>query len=248
MSDENQPIVETPPTQQPVAEPVVEAVKTGEEQATTPEAEQEKKDTWPDGTPKWVTKTVSELREKNRELEARLNAGKQPVATDPNAPVDIDAEVNRRVAETVAAQTIVQRANKAFELGSSKYKEEFSEAIGNLNTMGALFQDQYGHKPTPLGEAILDSDDSHELLQHLGTHPAEAQRLMSMSPVQQARAIGLLEAKLSTQPPERAPTSNAPAPVKPVGSRGTVAKKAEDMTMEEYVAYRNRQEREARKR
>lgn len=187
--------------------------------------EEKKPDTWPDGTPKWVAKTVSELRMQNRQLAAeREQLAQQLAANKPQEeqqqtykPEDVMSLAEKIATERLAAQTVIQKSNTVAEKGATEF-QDFGEAVTNLNMMGALFTD--ANKPTALGEAILESDIGHKLLHHIGTHPTEAQRLMAMTPLQQARAIGLLEAKLSAEPAVTKPAvSNAPPPVKPVGSR-----------------------------
>ncbi len=88
-----------------------------------------------------------------------------------------------------------------------------------------------------------DCDHAADIAYHLAKDPQEAHRIASLPPVAAAREIGKLEAKYSggTQPSQKS-TTNAPAPTSPVGSSETPTKKLEDMTTEEYIAYRNQQE------
>jgi hypothetical protein len=59
-----------------------------------------------------------------------------------------------------------------------------------------------------------------EILYHLGQNPAEAKRIAQLSPLSQAKEIGKLEDKLSSNPPAKK-TSSAPAPISPVNGKGT---------------------------
>jgi len=88
-----------------------------------------------------------------------------------------------------------------------------------------------------IAEAILDSDAPAKVMAFMASNPDEVARIASLSPARQAAEIGKLEAKIATTPK----VSNAPAPLKPVGSRGNAANNdPATMTMEEYAAYRQK--------
>lgn len=69
-----------------------------------------------------------------------------------------------------------------------------------------------------MAETIKASEIGPDLAYWLGSNPKEAARISAMSPLQQAREIGKLEAKLGSNPVTK-PTSSAPAPIKPVTAR-----------------------------
>ena len=71
----------------------------------------------------------------------------------------------------------------------------------------------------PMAYAIMDSDIAPKLMVYLQKNPDEVDRIAKLSPARQAAEIGKMEAKLSM--PVKVKTSNAPAPIKPVGSRGS---------------------------
>jgi len=81
-----------------------------------------------------------------------------------------------------------------------------------------------------MAEALLDCENFPEVAYHLGQHPEEAKRIAKLSPAAQAREIGKLEVKLAsavkdaTEQQTARRTTNAPAPVKPVGAKGAAAK------------------------
>ena len=82
-------------------------------------------------------------------------------------------------------------------------------------------------------DAILESDSPARLQYHLAKNPGELDRILSLSPVQQIKAIGAMEAQLSS--PAR--TTKAPAPVRPVAASGAgVIKSWDKMTMAEVKA------------
>jgi hypothetical protein len=87
-----------------------------------------------------------------------------------------------------------------------------------------------------MATAIQLSEKGPDVAYHLGKNPAEAARIAGLNPIAQAAAIGRLEAKFLSKP-QKKPTS-APDPVRPVGSKGVVQKKPEQMSNEEYRKFR----------
>lgn len=86
-------------------------------------------------------------------------------------------------------------------------------------------------------QAIMESDIGPKLAYYLASNPDQATAIAGMSPVGAIRAIGRIEERLATTKPE-VKTTNAPAPIKPVGTRATVAKDPGKMSDAEYEKWR----------
>ena len=71
-----------------------------------------------------------------------------------------------------------------------------------------------------MAQAIQYSDIGPDLAYHLGANPKEAERISRQPPILQAKEIGKLEAKLTTNPPVKKTTS-APTPISPITARST---------------------------
>lgn len=71
---------------------------------------------------------------------------------------------------------------------------------------------------TAMAETIQSSDIGPDVAYYLGSNPKEADRISRLSPLQQAREIGKIEAVVSATPPVKK-SSNAPAPIAPVTAR-----------------------------
>jgi hypothetical protein len=71
---------------------------------------------------------------------------------------------------------------------------------------------------TVMAQSIQASDVGPEVAYYLGANPKEADRIARLDPVLQAKEIGRIEAKLSSDPPVKR-TSSAPAPIRPVTAR-----------------------------
>lgn len=92
----------------------------------------------------------------------------------------------------------------------SKY-EDFDEVVGEL-------------KPTtPMFAAIMDAENGEDIAYHLGKNLKEAQAILALPPLSQARAIGRLEAKLAAEPATPKTPSKAPAPITPLTGTAPVA-------------------------
>ena len=86
-----------------------------------------------------------------------------------------------------------------------------------------------------IASALIDSDAPAKLMAHLAANPDEVDRIAGLSPARQAAEIGKLETKLTSAPK----VSNAPPPIKPIGTKGSATNSDPSrMTMEEYAAKR----------
>ena len=102
----------------------------------------------------------------------------------------------------------IQKVSEEWEAQASKASnkyEDWDEVVGEL-------------KPTqPWSVAIMRSENGADVAYHLGKHPTEARKILSLDPYSQILEIGRLSAKLSQAAPERPKTpSKAPAPINPV--------------------------------
>lgn len=92
-------------------------------------------------------------------------------------------------------------------------------------------------------EILHDSEDPAGVAYYLGKNRAEAASISRMNPIAAARAIAKIEAEIkgSAPPPQatKKHVSNAPPPVKPLGTGGSVVNKdPAKMTQAEYEKWR----------
>jgi len=71
-----------------------------------------------------------------------------------------------------------------------------------------------------MAQTIQASEVGPDMAYYLGSNPKEADRISRLSPLQQAKELGKIEAKLSDNPPVKK-TSNAPAPIAPITARSS---------------------------
>lgn len=89
-----------------------------------------------------------------------------------------------------------------------------------------------------IAEALVDSDTPAKLMAYMASNPSEVERISGLSPARQAAEMGKLEARLSAAPKP----SSAPAPIKPIGTRGSATNTdLSRSSMDEYIAARSKQ-------
>lgn len=86
---------------------------------------------------------------------------------------------------------------------------------------------------------IQESDKGTALTYHLATHLSEADRIAKLSPVLAARELAILETKIQSPKPKK--VSEAPDPIKPLGGNEQAVKNEDQMSIDEWMAWRNRQ-------
>lgn len=149
-----------------------------------------------------------------------------------------------------------EQAKKAQEEKQQKYRT-FAEREAAFIAANPDYEQvaKAPHVPiTPeVAELVLDADDPPAVAYYLGKNIEEATAIAQMTPVNAARAIGRIEAKLSAptaaSDPQRQPqpksVTKAPPPVTTLTGAASVRKSYDDMTQEEYEQAR-REERRAK--
>ena len=96
-----------------------------------------------------------------------------------------------------------------------------------------------------MASVINSSPVSHELAYHLGKNVTESRRIAGLPPLEMAREMGRIEARLSTAAPVKPRTqTNAPAPIRPISGDGATAAavELEKLSAGDYIAEMNRRE------
>jgi len=138
-----------------------------------------------------------------------------------------DEASNRTKAEEYSRQTL------------SKTEKMYAEATTLSKDFDRAAFDELPLTPT-IAQAIIDSDIPAKIMVHLNSNPDEADRIARLSPARQAAEIGKMEAKLATSP-AKVKTSNAPDPIKPIGSKGSTQGSLATASMDDYIAMRKQQ-------
>lgn len=95
---------------------------------------------------------------------------------------------------------------------------------------------------TPLmADVIRESETGPEVAYYLGTNRNEAERIARLAPHLQAAALGRIEASISKPQQAQSRTAPPPPPRTVSGLSAGINKSPSDMSMSEYIAWRNGQ-------
>lgn len=159
-------------------------------------------------------------REARREARREVNLAQ----AEANAKAQQDAI---DAGERVAREAYTERKTKVME----KYAD-FNEVAETPDVQVSV----------PMAHAIINSPDGPEIQYYLGKNPAEAKRIMQLSPPLQLMELGLISAQLRAPTQAKTSISSAPKPIKPInGSQESHSKTPDEETMEEYGARRKKE-------
>ncbi len=140
-------------------------------------------------------------------------------------------------------QELLTEWNKKVSKATGKY-DDFEEVTNSADVPLAPY----------MARAMMESEVGADIAYYLGNNPAEAKRIVSLSPTAQAREIGRLEARFTEQSGGRK-VSSAPDPINPIGDKGTTGRVEKAKTLDdpnlsdaEWRALRNEELRNRRRR
>lgn len=161
------------------------------------------------------------LARANQEI-GKLRATAPPREDDYSDPGQYQAETFKRAARESALESQADSYSTELQELQSKRAEAWSEIVAEARQAMPDF-DAVFDANVPVSEAmaelIMESDDSAQVAYWLGKNRAEARRIAEMSPVEAARAIGRIEARLT--PPKPKTVSSAPKPVSTVTGKAS---------------------------
>jgi len=141
----------------------------------------------------------------------------------PEAYADVLAE--RKAEELIARREQARLQSEIIE----SYHEREEEARNKYDDFEQVAYNSKLPITDVMAQTIQSSDIGPDMAYYLGSNPKEAERISRLSPMLQAKEIGKLEVKLSSNPPVKK-TSNAPAPIAPVTARSSSGSPAYDTT------------------
>lgn len=186
-------------------------------------------------------------------------------SASPAGRAPTQAELEALVQQEAARQNFTRQCNEAFASGKSAHPD-FEKVIGDLNALSPVYDPRLGRSVVPqsLVEAALATGQAHEVLYALGKDSSLADRVLTMTPLQQAAELTKLSLKLeasqaagaseaeAASAAAAANASRAPAPVKPkVTGSGSTAPvwdpaATDKFSTEEWIAKREADVRRAR--
>lgn len=147
------------------------------------------------------------------------------------------AEARREVQETLKRER--EEATKQTRAESFRSREsEFADSVED-------YYDVVYSPTTPISqtmaEVIAESEHGAALAYHLGKNPQIARALYSLPPIQAARELGRLEAKLAEPKPKPVVTKAPPPPPKIEASEPEAERDPDKMSVDEWLKWRNKQ-------
>lgn len=233
------------PTEQPeIVEPgsTDSEAQEGDESEAKPEKSAEQKEL--ERLRRQLTKRDRTQGKMHQELQATRQQLEQysrqsPEGQQEQRPVDPHSLAR----EIAAVERFTDRSNAIAKDGQKRFSD-FNDSLGKvIEEVGELVNER--GLPTNVGEAILESDDAAALIEFLGKNPDLAADLEGLSPTKLGRQIERIEAQMKTTQPK--PVSKASEPISPIkGGKGNLVKSLENMSMDEYVAFRSKGPNKAR--
>lgn len=179
----------------------------------------------------------AEARQLREQLARYQQADAQP--QDEQRPPTED-DIERRAQELSMVREVMTRSNRTYDEGVKAYGEAFERDVATLKDAAGDLINARG-LPTPLGEAILDSDKAHELIHYLAENDDIAAELKGLSAARLGRRLSAIEAELS-KPKEPKP-SKAPKPLEPVKAGAGSTGEPDMKDTAAWIAWRNKQDR-----
>lgn len=199
-----------------------------------------------------LDKVLSALETQQKQPVVEAKPSGPPKIEDFSSPDEYDAAViSYRVDQAVSARLEAQERARVEAQAQSEAKRALDAAVATFEDRKAEvkkvltdFDDVVTNdtQVTPfLAMEMLHSEMGPQIAYHLSKNPAEAARLNGLAGHALSREIGKLEAKLSLQP--IVSVSKASPPITPTkGSGPEVKADLERMSMDEFVAQRNKEE------
>ena len=201
-------------------------------------------------------------RARIKDLEAELKEAKRAIpAADKPKPEDFENEVEFTEAlidwKATERDREQEDTSKTADTKATEKKEvddiyqEFDSKMESGREKYDDFDTLVLHEDLKISETMVqalsimepekeDSAAPEDILYFLGKNQEISAQIAKMDPINTARALGKIEAKLN-EPPAKPPekkTTKAPDPITPVKTTGAVEKKPEDMTPAEYREFR----------
>ena len=164
-----------------------------------------------------------EQRKWEREQAARA-AEKQlktPVEIPPieqfNSPDEYaDALAERKAEELLARREQARMQSEIIE----SYHDKEEDARNKYDDFEQVAYNPKLPITDAMAQTIQASEVGPDMAYYLGSNPKEAERISRLSPLQQAKELGKIEAKLAESPVVKK-TSSAPAPIAPITARSS---------------------------
>jgi hypothetical protein len=154
---------------------------------------------------------------KAAEMQARKAPAEIPPIEQFNSPDEYAEVLAERKAEELLARR--EQARMQSEIIES-YHDKEEDARNKYDDFEQVAYNPKLPITDAMAQTIQASEVGPDMAYYLGSNPKEAERISRLSPLQQAKELGKIEAKLADNPVVKK-TSSAPAPIAPVTARSS---------------------------
>lgn len=154
---------------------------------------------------------------KAAEMQARKAPAEIPPIEQFNSPDEYaDALAERKAEELLARREQARMQSEIIE----SYHDKEEDARNKYDDFEQVAYNPKLPITDAMAQTIQASEVGPDMAYYLGSNPKEADRISRLSPLQQAKELGKIEAKLADNPVVKK-TSSAPAPIAPVTARSS---------------------------
>ena len=226
------------------SEPVTEAVETVEAQEVEQDAQADEQEADEPRKPRGVQKRIDELtgnwrnaeRERDhwREVAMRTISAPEPVYDDQAYYQEPD------YAQPLSPQSLLEQAKELLrqeqqQQAIGEKAAKFKASVSDPETQEFL-NSPYAPITTEMADIMLEHESGAQIATWLARNQSEAARIAQLPPHKQA--LALITAASTTPAPKR--MTSAPAPVQRLAGKGAAVPSPENMSMEEFMAWRSK--------
>jgi hypothetical protein len=186
------------------------------------------------------------LEERSAALESQVAKPQQESLQKPQLSqfntveeyADALAEYSDKKAELVARQTVAKEfqtqteaqrqaeQKREADMAAAKFNKMMDDARAEDEAFEESFQymDSVSFDHPSYSNAIVESPVADKLIKFLASNTDEAERIATLSPTNQVKAIGAIEDKITAPPPKPNKTTQAPKPVNAVSGNAKTGK------------------------
>jgi hypothetical protein len=161
---------------------------------------------------KWEREQAAKAAEKQLKTPAEIPPIEQFASPDEYA----DALAEKKAEELLARREQARMQSEIIE----SYHDREEDARNKYDDFEQVAYNPKLPITDAMAQTIQASDVGPDMAYYLGSNPKEAERISRLAPLQQAKELGKIEAKLADNPPVKK-TSSAPAPIAPVTARSS---------------------------
>jgi hypothetical protein len=231
------------PTEIVQSEAPVEVVESTETEQVEQDAQADEQEADEPRKPRGVQKRIDELTGNWRNAERERDHWREVAMRTISAPEPVyDDQAyyqEPEIAQPLSPQSLLEQAKELLrqeqqQQAIGEKAAKFKASVSDPETQEFL-NSPYAPITTEMADIMLEHEAGAQIATWLARNQSEAARIAQLPPHKQA--LALITAASTTPAPKR--MTSAPAPVQRLAGKGAAAPSPDNMSMAEYVAWRN---------